>query len=69
MDRLALAALACLPEVPPVQLGNLAWALGKLGARLGAQRLHPPVRLGVREAGGWGCTGGRQPGSALLPRK
>lgn len=44
MDRLSLVALACLPETRADDLGSLSWSLGKLGSRLGAERIHPPVR-------------------------
>ena len=43
MDRLSLAALACLPEYALEELGSLSWSLGKLGSKLGAARIHPPV--------------------------
>ncbi|KAI3434905.1 hypothetical protein D9Q98_002959 [Chlorella vulgaris] len=43
MDRLSLAALACLPEISPRQLGSLTWGLGKLGGKLGVHRLQTPI--------------------------
>jgi hypothetical protein len=60
MDRLSLAALACLPEISPRQLGSLTWGLGKLGGKLGVHRLQTPVRIRVNC---WCCC----PPALLMP--
>ena len=43
LDRLALAALASLPELHHDHLGSLLWSLGKLGSRLGPATIDPQV--------------------------
>ena len=72
MDRLCLVALAVLPELPPAQLGSLAWSIGKLGSRLGASRIHTPARrllaaaAGPAPRPGWRCAW-RAPRAAVTP--